>query len=291
MKIIDIRIKVPVRDDGSAPYPELPPEYARYGEVYGNGGASSATLEQLLAEKRAAGVGPSILQAEHEFGLPSQWNDRVHELLNAYPEEFVTGWGLVDPRRPMDAVAEIERCYHDLGLRGIIFEPGFLDISPIDPRCYPVYAKCSQLGIPVGLHTGINFSSHGPLRHERPFLFDQVACHFPDLIMVCHHGGWPWVHEMVAVAWKHRNVYLEFGAIAPKYIAAGSGGGWGDMPNFMDSVLHEKILFGTDWPMMRYDRVLEEVRLLGLRERSLEAYLGGNAERLLDRVLSREVAA
>lgn len=283
MNIIDIRIKVPVRDNDSQPYPPLPPEYARYGDVYNNGGSSAATLEELLTEKRAAGVGKSVLQAEHEFGLPSQWNDRVAQILDEYPEEFACGWGLVDPRKPMDAVHEVNRMYHELGLRGVIFEPGFLDISPLDARCYPIYAKCSELGIPVGLHTGINFSSHGPLRHERPFLIDQIACHFPDLIIVCHHGGWPWVHEMVAVGWKHRNVYLEFGAIAPKYIA--ENGGWGDMKQFMDTVLHDRILFGTDWPMMHYPRVLAEIEQLGLRERSLEAYLGGNAERLLDRIL------
>jgi len=283
MKVIDIRIKVPVRDTESDPYPETPNEYARYGDVYHNGGSSRATLDELVTELETFDVAPSVLQAEHEFGRPQDWNDRVSELLRRHPERFVCGWGIVDPRRPMEAVKEIDRIYHELGLRGVIFEPGFLDISPTDARCYPVYAKCVELGIPVGLHTGVNFSSHGPLRHERPFLVDQVACHFNDLILVCHHGGWPWAHEMVAVAWKHPNVYLEFGAIAPAYIA--SGGGWGDVPRFMDSLLHEQILFGTDWPMMRYERVLEEVEKLGLRERSLSAYLGGNAERLLDRIL------
>jgi uncharacterized protein len=109
-----------------------------------------------------------------------------------------------------------------------------------------------------------------------------VACDFPDLVIICHHGGWPWPHESAAIAWKHPNVYLEFGAISPKYIA--SGGGWGDMAHFMDSVLREKVLFGTDWPMIRYERVLDEVDQLGLRELSSEAYLRGNAERLLERI-------
>jgi predicted TIM-barrel fold metal-dependent hydrolase len=43
---------------------------------------------------------------------------------------------------------------------------------------------------------------------------DRIACDFPDLTLICHHG-WPWPHEAAAVAWKHKNVYLEFGAIAP----------------------------------------------------------------------------
>ncbi len=282
-KVIDIRIKVPIRNGQSDPEVQTPPEYARYDEVYRNGGSGKATLEDLLAEKRKCGIGGSILQAEHEFGEPAQWNDRVAELMRSHPEDFVGGWGLVNPTRNMAAVREVERCYHDLGLRGVIFEPGFLDISPTDARCYPVYAKCVELGIPVGLHSGVNFSSHGPLVHERPILIDQVACHFPELTIIAHHGGWPWPHEMAAVAWKHRNVYLEFGAIAPVYMGAGAGGGWGDIVHLMDTVLREKILFGTDWPMLRYERALEEIGELGLRSASLDAYMFGNAERLLDR--------
>ncbi|MGD1056396.1 MAG: amidohydrolase family protein [Solirubrobacteraceae bacterium] len=281
-KVIDIRIKVPVRNDQNDPGVEMPPEYSRYGEIYHNGGAANATLEELLEEKRRCGIGGSVLQAEHEFGEPAQWNDRVAELMAAHPEEFICGWGLVNPTHNMAAVREIERCYHELGLRGIIFEPGFLDISPTDARCYPIYAKCIELGIPVGLHSGVNFSSHGPLIHERPVLIDQVACHFPELTLIAHHGGWPWPHEMAAVAWKHRNVYLEFGAIAPGYMRPGAGGGWGDIVHLMDTVLREKILFGTDWPMLHYDRALVEIDELELREASREAYLHGNAERLIE---------
>lgn len=285
MKIIDSRIKVPTRDSASDPIAPTEAEYARYDEVYRHGGSGSATLEDLFGERREHGVSASILQAEQERGEPAQWNDRVAELMRTHPDEFACGWGLVDPRTHMAAVREVDRCYHELGMRGIIFEPGFLNISPTDACCYPVYAKCVELGIPVGLHSGVNFSSHGPLVHERPILIDIVACHFPELIIVAHHGGWPWPHEMAAVAWKHRNVYLEFGAIAPRYMAPDAGGGWGDMVHLMDTVLRERVLFGTDWPMLRYGRAIEEIQTLALRPASMEAYLFGNAERLLDRIL------
>ena len=81
-----------------------------------------------------------------------------------------------------------------------------------------------------------------------------------------------------------QNVYLEFGAIAPRYMAPGAGGGWGDIAHLMDTVLREQVLFGTDWPMIRYDRALTEIEMLGLRPESRAAYLGGNALRLLERV-------
>src|SRR5581483_387317 len=245
------------------------------------------TVDDWIADAKAHGVGPSVMQAEIEWLDCQELNDRLAEVVRRHPTEILCGFGCVDPRQPMAAVREVERAVRELGLRGIVFEPGFLGISPVDRRCYPVYAKCLELGVPVGLHTGINFSSHGPLEYERPVLVDRIACDFPELTLICHHGGWPWPHEAAAVAWKHKNVYLEFGAIAPRYQAPGAGGGWGDIAHLMDTVLRERVLFGTDWPMLRYERVLEELDLLGLRPASRAAYLGGNAERLLEGLVDR----
>ena len=287
-RIIDFRVKVPARGTEHDPGLEVPTEYLRYGEVYGDFAEQfDYTVESWLADASAHGVGPSIMQAELEWADPQLLNDRVARLVTEHPDELACGFATVDPREGMRAVREVERSVRELGLRGIVFEPGFLGISPLDRRCYPVYAKCVELGVPVGLHTGINFSSHGPLEYERPVLIDRVAGDFPELVIICHHGGWPWPHEAAAVAWKHKNVYLEFGAIAPRYLAAGAGGGWGDIVHLMDTVLRDQVLFGTDWPMIRYERALEEVGRLELRPESRAAYLGGNAERLLEGIPAR----
>lgn len=281
--MIDIRIKPPLRNSEGEPKVTVPPEYQRYNEIYGYEALMNVTVDELVAEMTEHDVADSVLQAEHEWGEDADWNDRVAEIVKAHPDRFACGFASVDPRRGMEAVREVDRAYHELGLRGVVFEPGFLKVSPTDAVCYPIYAKCVELGVPVGLHTGVNFSSHGSIAYGRPLLADQVACDFPELIIICHHGGWPWPHESVAVAWKHPNVYLEFGAISPRYIA--SAGGWGDMAHFMDTVLRGKILFGTDWPMLRYERALGEMDQLGLRPESRQAYLEENARRLLERIL------
>lgn len=286
-QVIDFRVKLPTRDSRSDPQPPVPEEYLHYDEVYGRYlDDLELTVEDWIAEADAHGVGPSVMQAEVEWADPHELNERLANMVQRNSGRILCGFGCVDPRNTMGAVREVDRAVNELGLRGIVFEPGFLEISPVDPRCYPVYAKCVELGVPVGLHTGINFSSHGPLEYERPLLIDRIARDFPDLTIICHHGGWPWPHEAAALAWKYKNVYLEFGAISPRYQAAGAGGGWGDIAHLMDTVLRDQVLFGTDWPMMHYDRVMEELDLLGLREASRTAYLGGNAERLLDRVIS-----
>jgi predicted TIM-barrel fold metal-dependent hydrolase len=279
--VIDIRIKPPLRDSSTDPEVTIPDEYIRYDEMYGYGALMNITVEELVAEMETNDV-TGILQAEHEWGEDEDWNNRVSTIVHAHRDRFLCGFGSVDPRRGMDAVREIERCYDELGLRGIVFQPGFLNLPPTDPRCYPIYAKCVELGIPLGLHTGVNFSASGPIDNGRPILVDRVACDFPELTIICHHGGWPWPHEAVAIAWKHPNIYLEYGAIAPKYIA--TGGGWGDTTRFMDTVLRSKILFGTDWPMLRYERAIGEIEQLGLRPQSHDAYTRTNAEQLLDRI-------
>lgn len=280
--VIDIRIKPPMRDAEGDPRVVPAPEYARYDEVYGFEQLLNMTAPELVAEMEASDV-RGILQAEHEWGTDAEYNDRVATLVERYPERFLCGFAAVDPREPMAAVRELNRCYEELGLRGAIFEPGFLKISPTDARCYPIYSRCTELGIPVGFHTGINFSSHGPIENGRPLLVDRVACDFPDLTIICHHGGWPWPHEAVAVAWKHQNVFLEFGAIRPKYL--GDRGGWGDTVHFADTILRERVMFGTDWPMLRYETALPEIAELGLRQESEAAFLRGNAQRLLERIL------
>ena len=67
----------------------------------------------------------------------------------------------------------------------------------------------------MAIHTSINFIANRKIDYGRPIYLDEVACDFPDLIIVANHGGWPWVNEMIAVAWKHPNVFIEMGGISP----------------------------------------------------------------------------
>ena len=128
-------------------------------------------------------------------------------------------------------------------------QPAFFGLD-IDAReLYPTYARAEELGLVVAIHTGITYSRMHPLRHERAELFDQVACDFPDLRLIAAHAGWPWATEYAAVARRHPTVFLEFGALAPKYVAK-PGTGWDAVFGMMPSVLRDQVLYGSDWPMM-----------------------------------------
>ncbi len=169
-----------------------------------------------------------------------------------------------------------------MGLAGVTLQPSFFGMPIDDRRLYPIYAKANEVGLHIALHTGINYTMTYPISNDHPLQVDQVACDFPDLTLIACHAGWPWTAEMVAVMRKHPNVYAEFGGLAPRYVCE-SGTGWEVMFRFMNSLLGEQVLHGTDWPVFPMDRALAEWRAGGLRDGVLASLLGSNAARLLGR--------
>jgi len=279
VSIVDFRVRLPTE---LRPAVNLPAEYVdQYDAVLGLEQRRDLSLDELLAEMDASGVSHAVVHAEYEYGDPAdELNDAVAALVTRMSDRF-SGYGTVslDPLRVMRAVAQVARCA-ELGLRGINIQPSFFGMSIDHPQLYPLYAKACELGLGVGIHTGVNYTSHLPIKHDHPLQLDQVACDFPDLLLIACHAGWPWGAELVAVARKHPNVYLEFGGLAPKYVGA-AGTGWEVVFRFMNSLLSGQVLFGTDWPVFPMPRALAEWRELGLKPAVLEALLGGNAKRLL----------
>jgi predicted TIM-barrel fold metal-dependent hydrolase len=281
MQIIDFRVRLPTE---LRPPVNMPTEYVdQYDAVLNLEARRDLTVDELIAEMDQAGVSHAVVHAEYEYGDPAdELNEAVAALVARMPDRF-SGFGTVSlsPLRVMRAVAQVARAA-ELGLRGINIQPSFFSM-PIDhAQLYPVYAKASEHGLGVGVHTGVNYTSHLPIKHDHPLQLDQVACDFPELTLIACHAGWPWAAEMVAVARKHPNVYLEFGGLAPKYVGS-AGTGWEVVFRFMNSLLSKQVLFGTDWPVFPMPRALEEWRTLGLKPAVLEALLGGNADRLLGR--------
>jgi predicted TIM-barrel fold metal-dependent hydrolase len=220
------------------------------------------------------------MHAETEGGESADaLNEAVAQVIAEHPRRF-TGVGTVDltPPQPTRAARQVAAA-HAHGLRGISVQPAFLGLD-IDAReLYPTYARAEELEMVVAVHTGITYSRMHPLRHERAELFDQVACDFPDLRLIAAHGGWPWATEYAAVARRHPTVYLEFGGLAPKYVAR-AGTGWDALFGMMPNVLREQVIYGSDWPVMPPSRVLAEWRASGLPPGALDALFGGNATRL-----------
>lgn len=281
MSVIDFRVRLPGE---LRPPEELPSEYVtQYDAVLGLDDRRDLTLASLLAEMDAAEVEHAVVHAEYEYGDPADaLNEAVAGLVSERPDRF-SGFGTISlaPLNVMHAVRQVSRVAA-LGLRGVSVQPSFFGLAIDHPQLYPAYAKACELRLAVAVHTGVNYTTHLPIRNDHPLQLDQVACDFPDLTLVACHAGWPWTAEMVAVARKHPSVFLEFGGLAPKYVGA-AGTGWEVVFRFMNSLLAGQVLHGTDWPVFPMERALGEWRGLGLKPEVLDALLRGNAARLLGR--------
>jgi len=149
-------------------------------------------------------------------------------------------------------------------------------MAPDHARCYPIYAKCCELDVPIRMQVGhcLRYSADRPLKSVgRPVLPDTIACDFPELKLVGIHIGWPWTEEMIAVAYKHPNVYIGTDAYAPKHWEK-------SFVHFMNSFGQDKVIFGTDYPVIDLQRARSEFEAPGLRDAAYRKVLRDNTIKL-----------
>jgi uncharacterized protein len=237
------------------------------------------TIDKMLQGMKKANVGKAVLQGEWGYGDYRKINDAVYRIVKSYPDIFVAGFLGLNPIEDDYMVDVIEYEVKERKFQGVNIQPYACRLHANDKRFYPIYDKCQELKIPVTIHTSINFSVNRTIDYGRPIYLDEIACDFPDLIIVANHGGWPWLAEMIAVAWKHPNVYIEIGAVSPKYIAK-SGSGWEPLLCYGNAFLQDKVLFATD-NMLPWIRCVEELKALPLKETVKEKWLGKNAAGIL----------
>jgi predicted TIM-barrel fold metal-dependent hydrolase len=278
---IDARVRLPKHLRPA----EAPPHSgytSRYDAVLATETSGEKTRADLLDDMQAAGVGGAVVHAEYEYGeVADALNDAV-ALLVAEESRVVAGIGTVSmlDTPPMHRVRQA-RAVAGLGLAGLNIQPSFFGMPMDDRSLYPLYTAAAEENLVVFLHTGVNYTAHRPIKNDHPLQLDQVACDFPELRLVACHGGWPFVPEMVAVARKHPQVFLDFGGLAPKYVGR-PGTGWDALFGVMGSLLSRQVLFATDWPVFSMERALREWAGLSLPEATLPLLLHGNITRLLN---------
>lgn len=205
-------------------------------------------------------------------------NDHVAQLCRSSRGRFI-GFAGVDPHTKDEAVEELERAVTEDGLRGLNLQLYHHDLRADDHLLWPLYEACVRLDVPVNLHVGMSFSNK-PLRFGDPLAVDAVACDFPDLRIVCAPPGFPWIRELIAVAWRHPHVFIGIPGLRPKYLAK-EGSGWTELLSYGSHILREKVIFGSAHPLLPIARSVEEVRELPLPEGVSDLWLNVNARRVL----------
>src|SRR5206468_11592144 len=211
---------------------------------------------ETVAAMDAAGVSTGMLCAWWGPRGPLISNDAVAAMAALHPGRFA-GVAAVDLARPMDAVRELRRCVRELGFRALRVVPWLWNLPPSDRRYYPLYAECVELGIPFCLQVGHT----GPLCPSEPGrpipYLDHVALEFPELRIVAGHIGFPWVSEMISLATKYPNVYIDTSAYKVRRYPR-------DLVEYLRGHGRRKVLFGSNHPAWPASACLEELDTLGL---------------------------
>lgn len=215
------------------------------------------------------------------LGVPTADNELVAAFVKRHPDRVV-GFAGIDPWEA-DAARAVDHAV-EIGLSGVVLSPFKQQLMPDDPRMARVYGRCEARGVPVLLHTGVNWSLDAAYDVGHPRYVDAVATAFPDLKVVALHAAWPWVEDMMMVTWRHENVYVDLSAHRPRTFTR-PGSGWEPLLRYGNRQVADRVLFASTWTLLGVPPadLAAEVRELPLRDDVLDKWLGGNALRLLGR--------
>lgn len=234
--------------------------------------ARSKDAASFVDEITAAGITASVVVGRDTPAIKHS-NDEIAALVKGRKE--LVGIGSIDPHRwgVRAAVQEVERAVRELGMRGINVEPGFG--SPPrncdDPLLFPIYDACQQLGVPVSIMSGPTAPS---LEMVKPSAVGHVARAFPELSIICYHGFYPYVNEIVGVALRWENVFI----VPDMYIFVPGGKLYVEAAN---GCMRGQILFGSSYPFRPMKQSINDYLALGFRDDAIEAVMYGNAARVL----------
>jgi len=231
-------------------------------------------VETTLEAMDAGRVGHALLSAWWGPEGPILSNQDVYRVVQKHPDRF-SGIASVNLRRPREALMELRHCVRDLGFRALRVIPWLWGLPPDDRLYYPLYAECVELGVPFCLQVGHT----GPMRSSEPGrpipYLDRVALDFPDLVIVGGHIGFPWTHEMISLATKYPNVYIDTSAYTIRRYPR-------EIVEYMRGNGRSKVLFGTNYPMIPFASALKGLEGLELDEETRRLFLSGNAQRVFD---------
>jgi predicted TIM-barrel fold metal-dependent hydrolase len=275
---VDVHTHAEISADGHA---SLSPELFGASEKYFKE-HPKPTVPEMAAyyrERKMAAVVFTV-DAEHATGHPRISNEEVAEHCAEHADVLIP-FGSVDPWKGRAGVREIRRLVEKYGVRGFKFHPSLQGMAPNDRAAYPLYEAIEELGVPALFHTGQTGIGAGVpggggirLKYSDPMLVDDVAVDFPELRIILAHPSFPWQDEALAVATHKPYVYIDLSGWSPKYFPP-------QLVRYANTLLKDKVLFGSDYPVITPDRWLSDFDKLDIKPEVRPRILKDNAVRLL----------
>ncbi len=265
-----------VPDQATLDYFEARGRYFRYVVKH-------PTIPEMAAYYRERKMAFVVFTVDHEGGMGLQnfiSNEEVAELAHDNGDVAIP-FASIDPARGQMGVREARRLVKDFGVRGFKFHPTIQGFSPNDPKVYPLYEVIAEAGLPAIFHTGQTGIGAGEpggrglrLKYSNPMLLDDVAADFPTMQIVMAHPSVPWQDEALSVATHKPNTWIDLSGWSPQYFEP-------KLVQYANTLLKDRILFGTDNPVIAPDRWLADFEKIAIKPEVRPLIMKENAVRLL----------
>jgi uncharacterized protein len=279
-----VAIDVHTHAEASAHQPQDPVtrEFLTAAARYFGGDPPQPTAQAVADYYRERNLAAVIFTIDDEAGLGRRRisNEEIAEVAAANADVLIP-FASVDPHKGKLGVREARRLVEEHGVRGFKFHPNTQAFWPNDRDFYPLYDVVAEAGLIALFHSGqTGFGAGMPggggihLKYSNPMCIDDVAADFPELKIILAHPSFPWQDEALAIATHKPNVYIDLSGWSPKYFPE-------ILVRYTNTLLKDRMLFGSDFPMITPDRWLTDFEKLPIREDVRRRVLKDNAARLL----------
>jgi predicted TIM-barrel fold metal-dependent hydrolase len=240
------------------------------------------TLDEIGAYYRSLKMAAVVftVDAEAATGTKAVPNEEIAESALRYPDAIIP-FASIDPAKGRAGARQVRRLVEEYGVRGFKFHPNVQAFYPNDRMAYPLYEAIEECGAISVFHTGQTGIGAGApggggirLKYSNPMFVDDVAVDFPGMKIILAHPSFPWQDEALSVATHKPQVYIDLSGWSPKYFPP-------QLVQYANSLLQDKVLFGTDYPLLTPERWLADFDKLPIKDSVRPKILKDNAARLL----------
>ncbi|OPX13331.1 amidohydrolase family protein [Mycobacterium sp. AT1] len=277
---IDVHVHVEVDCQGHL---ALPDDFVAASTAYFGADQHKSSIDEIADYYRKRRIGAVLFSVDVEAftGHQALSNEEIADAAAGHPDVLIP-FASIDPAKGRAGARRLRSLVSDHGVRGLKLHPSIQNFAPDDGSAYLLLEVAQECGIPVLFHTGqtgigANMRGGGGVRLglSNPMLLDEVAVRFPDLCIIMAHPSFPWQDEALAVATHKPNVYIDLSGWSPKYFPP-------QLIRYANTLLADKVLFGSDYPMITPDRWLADFAQLDMKPHVIPKILKDNAVRVLN---------